>query len=51
MPIVESENMLCPIELRPVPAEPLVSILVLFFGLAGTSLKGHDIFFKRRKKR
>jgi hypothetical protein len=29
----------------------LVSILVLFFGLAGTSLKGHDIFFKRRKKR
>ena len=29
----------------------LVSILVLFFGLAGTSLKGRDIFFKRRKRR
>ena len=29
----------------------LVSILVLFFGLAGTSSKGRDMFFKRRKKR
>lgn len=29
----------------------LVSILVLFFGLLGTSLKGRDTFFKRRKKR
>lgn len=29
----------------------LVSILVLFFGLVGSSLKGRDTFFKRRKKR
>jgi hypothetical protein len=29
----------------------LVSILVFFFGLVGTSLKGRDTFFKRRKKR
>jgi hypothetical protein len=29
----------------------LVSLLALFFGLVGTSLKGRDTFFKRRKKR
>jgi glycosyltransferase involved in cell wall biosynthesis len=34
MPIVESVNMLCPIELRPIPAEPLVSILVSNYNYA-----------------
>jgi ABC-type Fe3+-siderophore transport system permease subunit len=28
----------------------LVALLVLFFGLVGTSIKGRDTFFKRRKK-
>jgi len=28
----------------------LLALLVLFFGLVGTSLKGRDTFFKRRKK-
>ncbi len=28
----------------------LVALLVLFFGLVGTSLKVRDTFFKRRKK-
>ena len=28
----------------------LVALLVLFFGLVGTSFKGRDTFFKRRKK-
>ncbi len=28
----------------------LVSLLVLFFGLVGTRMKGGDMFFKRRKK-
>ncbi len=29
----------------------LIALLVLFFGLVGTRLKGRDPFFKRRKKR
>ena len=28
----------------------LVALLALFFGLVGTSWKGRDMFFKRRKK-
>jgi hypothetical protein len=28
----------------------LVAVLALFFGLVGTSLKGRNPFFKRRKK-
>jgi hypothetical protein len=28
----------------------LVALLVLFFGLVGTSVKNRDTFFKRRKK-
>ena len=34
MPIVEQDNMLCPIELRPISAEPLVSILVSNYNYA-----------------
>jgi len=29
----------------------LLSLLVLFFGLVGSSFKSRDTFFKRRKKR